>query len=111
MLGEQDQQWRGGRWWGRAGSVGRRGLRHTGSPAGSTVKIALSRLANSRHLVSAPPRRTAVTHAALRRRLYFWARYVVAMDPEALLAAEQAMARGESSQNQVRLPSWASGSV
>jgi hypothetical protein len=23
----------------------------------------------------------AVTHAALRRRLYFWARYVVAMDP------------------------------
>jgi hypothetical protein len=45
-----------------------------------------------------------VTHAALRRRLYFWARYVVAMDPAALLAAEEAMLRGESSQHPVRLP-------
>jgi hypothetical protein len=32
------------------------------------------------------------------------ARYWVAMAPEAFLTAEQAMASGESSQNQVRLP-------
>jgi hypothetical protein len=51
----------------------------------------------------------AVWHAALRRRLYFWARSVVAMDPEALVLAEQAMARGKTSQNQVRLPSWEPG--
>jgi hypothetical protein len=33
----------------------------------------------------------AVWNAARRRRLYFWARYVVAMDPDDLILAEQAM--------------------
>lgn len=34
---------------------------------------------------------TAVKHTALRRLLYAWSRYVVAMDPETLVLAEQAM--------------------
>jgi hypothetical protein len=41
---------------------------------------------------------------ALRRRLYFWARYLVVMDNEALLAAEEMFrqtCRGKSSQNQI----------
>ena len=32
---------------------------------------------------------TAVKHTALRRLLYAWARYVVAVDPETLLLIEQ----------------------
>jgi hypothetical protein len=46
----------------------------------------------------------AVTNNALRRRLYAWARYVVAMDPETLVIVEQMMTRGETSDNVVRLP-------
>jgi hypothetical protein len=50
----------------------------------------------------------AVRHAALRSRLYAWSRYVVAMDPFALLLAEQAMVgarRGRHSESEpVRLP-------
>lgn len=47
---------------------------------------------------------TAVRHGALRKLLYAWARYTVAMDPDQVVYAEQAMARGESSQHAVRLP-------
>ena len=36
--------------------------------------------------------------------LYAWAKYVVPMDPGDLVLAEQAMARGETSENRVRLP-------
>jgi hypothetical protein len=47
---------------------------------------------------------TAVRNTALRRLLYAWSRYVVAMDPGDLVIAEQMMARGMTSQNAVRLP-------
>jgi len=47
---------------------------------------------------------TAVRNGALRLLIYAWHRYVIAMDPEDLLIAEQMIARGETSQNTVRLP-------
>lgn len=46
---------------------------------------------------------TAVRNGALRVLVYAWHRYVVAMDPEDLLIAEQMMARGEPD-HLVRLP-------
>lgn len=46
---------------------------------------------------------TAVTRTAKRRYLYAWAKYSVPMDPDDLVLAEQAMASGQTSQNQVRL--------
>jgi hypothetical protein len=49
--------------------------------------------------------RRAVWHVALRWKLYAWSRYVVSMEPDALLVAEQMMARGVTSDNRVRLPS------
>jgi hypothetical protein len=56
-----------------------------------------------------PPRYflTAVRNTALRRLLYAWSRYVVAMDPEDLVLAEQAMEgqrRGQASTGAARLP-------
>lgn len=49
---------------------------------------------------------TAVRNGALRKRLYAWARYVVAMDPEDLVIAEQMThpARTRTSDSTVRLP-------
>jgi hypothetical protein len=47
----------------------------------------------------------AAQHGALRKRLYAWARFTVAMDPEDLLLAERAMARpGRPIETRVRLP-------
>jgi hypothetical protein len=53
--------------------------------------------------------RTAVRQHALRLRLYAWAKHVVAMDPEDVLYAEQAMARGDTSSRLVRLPAGCPG--
>jgi hypothetical protein len=47
---------------------------------------------------------TATRHCALRVLRSAWPRTVVAMDREALLAAEQAMVAGKTSDHLVRLP-------
>jgi Sigma-70 region 2 len=47
---------------------------------------------------------TAVRHSALRVLRSSWHRTVVAMDPDDLLAAEQAMVAGKTSDHTVRLP-------
>jgi hypothetical protein len=63
-----------------------------------------------RDLLTAPPNKRyffkAVTHGAMRRHRAAWAKYVVPLDPEDLVLAEQAVypGRARSSDTRVRLP-------